>query len=161
MHDPWGQAVGQERDGAFSLIEMVMVLVIMGALASIAIPRHSNALVHYQAKAAAKRLAVDLQYARRHAIHTNASQTVSFDTTANSYELDGIQDLDVSTAPYIVRLSESPYRSRMLSADFGGDAQVVFDIYGVPDSGGQVVVASGDWQKTITLDAETGAVTVQ
>lgn len=161
MYDPWVQSVGRGRCSAFSLVEMVMVILIVGTLASIAVPRYSNALVHYQAEAAAKRLAVDLNYARRHAIHTNADQTVTFNTTASTYELVGIQDFDQSSQPYVVRLSDSPYRAKIRSADFGGDMQVVFDIYGVPDSSGQVVVESGDWQKTVTVDAENGVVTVQ
>jgi len=37
----------------------------------------------------------------------------------------------------------------------------VFDIYGQPDKGGQVVLSVGDWTKTVTLEAQTGMANVQ
>ena len=149
------------QPGAFSLIELVMVLLILSAIAAIAAPRYADALSHYRTETAARRLAVDLDYARQHAINTSASQTVTFDAAAGSYELVGMQDLDRPADPYVVWLSGDPHRATMLSVVCGGDTQIVFDIYGVPDTGGQVVLTSGHWQKTVTVDADNGLVTVE
>jgi len=43
-----------------------------------------------------------------------------------------------------------------VSASFGGDATLIYDGFGKPDSGGQVVIAVGAYQKTILVDAGTG-----
>ncbi len=161
MHDQWDQPDCRGRHGGFSLVETVLVVLIVGAVAMIAVPRYTNALLHYQAEAAAQRLAIDLKYARQTAIQTNASKTVTFDAPANRYELVGLPDPDQPAQPYTVGLADEPYRAKIKSADFGGNAQVVFDIYGVPDSSGQVVIEAGDWQKTVTIDPENGAATVQ
>lgn len=144
----------------FSLLELVVVLSIVGALSAIAIPRFASAITHYRVESAAQRLVLDLEYARKHAMHTAMSQTVALNVAGDRYELVGVQHLDQSSKPYVVELSEAPYQARIVSAVFGGDAEVIFDIHGVPDSGGQVVVEVGSWQSTLTLDASTGEVTV-
>ena len=45
--------------------------------------------------------------------------------------------------------------------DMGGDAQLTFDGYGLPDTGGFVIVQAGDYQYTVVVDPETGAAEVQ
>ena len=49
----------------------------------------------------------------------------------------------------------------ILAPVLSGDAQVVFDGYGMPDSGGTVIVQWGSIQKTVVLDADTGKASVQ
>jgi len=44
------------------------------------------------------------------------------------------------------------------SADFDGDAEIIFDAYGNPDSGGTLVIGAGERQITLSVDAETGRV---
>ena len=58
-----------------------------------------------------------------------------------------------------MRLSEDPYGASMVSADFGGDADIIFDVFGVPDSGGSVVIQVGNHVRTVTVDAVTGRAT--
>ena len=43
----------------------------------------------------------------------------------------------------------------------GGDAVVIFDGYGMPDSGGSVDITAGGVTKTIQLDPDTGRAVVQ
>lgn len=145
---------------AFSLIELVVVVFVIGVLASIAVPRFARSIARQRAEAAAGRVAADLGLARQQAVTSSASQTVTFYLASDSYILPGVQHLDDSHSDYKVDLTVEPYVARLISADFGGDAEVVFDIYGTPDSGGEVIVAVGGWQKTVTLDEDTGKATV-
>ena len=145
----------------FSLLELVLVLVIVGTLAGMAAPRYANSISRYRADLAAQRVAADLSLARRHALTTGAAETMTFTPASEQYQIARLQSMDHSADDYAVSLSASPYRADLVSASFGGDATVVFDAYGVPDDGGQIVVQAGHFQKTIVLDPDSGRATVQ
>ena len=148
------------RRRGFTLIELVMVVIIVGIMSAIVAPRIFTSLAYHHVEAAAKRVQVDLELARRQARATSASQTVQFLVNADSYSLPAMNDLDRPGSIYSVDLSTAPYEASILSADFGGDAVLIFDGYGVPDSAGQVIVESGGYRRTIFVDAVTGRVTL-
>lgn len=145
----------------FTLLELVIVLAILGIIGAIAVPRFTSAQTRYRADAAARRVQVDLSLARRHAKVLTTSQTVSFDAATNSYRLIGMADPDHAAADYEVSLSEEPYNATIVSSDFGGDAKIIFDAWGVPDSGGSVLIQVGSYQKVIDVDPDTGQASVQ
>ena len=147
---------------AFSLIELVVVLVVVGVVAAIAVPRYSGALIRYRVDAAANRVAADLELARAEASKTSRNCTIRFYTAGDWYRLEGVADFMRGTgADYDIYLDQEPYVAQIVSADFGGDDVVIFDGYGLPDSGGSVVVGAGFTQKTIVLDGQTGKATIQ
>jgi prepilin-type N-terminal cleavage/methylation domain-containing protein len=139
---------------AFSLFELIVVLVILALLGCIAVPRFSHAAARQRASAAAKRVAADLRMARHRAVHGSEGTKVAF--SREGYAISGVRGLDRSTGTYTVDLGADPYGARIVAVDFGGDAEITFDVYGTPDSEGQVVLAVGKWHKTVTLAAETG-----
>jgi type II secretory pathway pseudopilin PulG len=143
---------------AFSVIELVLVLVIVALLAAIAIPRVGGSIARERADAAAARVAADLALARNRARTTSQSVTVLFDTTQETYRLVGVADPTRPGSEYRIDLAGEPYLSDLVSADFGGDATIVFDIYGVPDSGGDLYVRAGEWVRRVVVQAETGVV---
>lgn len=145
----------------FSLAEVVCVVVIIGTLAAIAAPRFSNSLALQHVEAAARRLVVDLTLAQRQAKSSNASQTVRFDPAAGKYSLVGMPHPDHPAREYGVSLQEEPYSATLVSADFDGDQEIIFDVFGVPDSGGSVVIRAGNHVRTIVVDADTGKATAQ
>ena len=102
-------------------------------------------------KAAARRIAADLAYVRRQARFTSSSKAIAFDIATHQY----------SGSIEAVALGEDPYGATILSVDFGGDAEIVFDGFGNPDSGGTVLIQVGTRQKTIAVDGDSGRVTVQ
>jgi type II secretory pathway pseudopilin PulG len=144
------------RASGFSLVEAVMVMFIIVVLGSIAVPRYSQFVSNQQIEAASRRVIADLAYAQRQARQSSASRTVSFNVAQSEYTLAGVAHLDHPSQPYVVRLSEEPFRAKIVSASFGGDANVTFTGYGTPDSGGSLVIAVGSRQATITLDAGVG-----
>ncbi len=140
----------------FTLVELILVTCIISILASMAIPRLADTLARYHAEAAARRVANDLNLAQRLARLSSAARQVSFNVTASSYRLIGVADLDHPTAEYQVRLGEQPYEVQLVSAAFDKKSQISFDGYGIPSSGGDVVIETGGYQATITVDAASG-----
>lgn len=134
------------------------MLLILATVAAIAAPRYAQALAGQRLAAAARRVAADLLFAKRQAKHTGSSRTVSFNVGANRYDVSDEEDLDHPGQPYRVFLDHDPYQAVIVSADFGGDAAIVFDGYGEPDTGGFVTIQVGSKQGTISVDLSTGGV---
>jgi prepilin-type N-terminal cleavage/methylation domain-containing protein len=76
---------GRRRAG-FTLVELLLLLTIMGIVASIAIPSMQST-GDYTVEAAARIVAADLRLARSLAVEYNTDWTVTFDHTVNIYEL--------------------------------------------------------------------------
>ncbi len=131
---------------------------IVGILLAVGVTAFSGSTVNCQTEAAADRVASDLSLARQHAITTGASQSVQFTPGTGGYALPGMEDPDRPSSTYGVDLSGPPYRVAIQSADFDGDAEIVFDAYGKPDSGGTLVIGAGERQITLSVDGETGRV---
>jgi prepilin-type N-terminal cleavage/methylation domain-containing protein len=146
---------------AFSLLEVVLVVAILVVLAAIAAPRYARATCGYRAEAAARRIVADLALARRSARNAGARRTVSFSTESHEYAIAGLPGLNDPAQGYRVVLADRPYEARVVSADFGGDAELVFDGYGAADSDGQVVLQVGDVRKTVIFTAASGRGTIQ
>lgn len=67
---------------AFSLLEVMIVLTVIGLLLAVAIPRSEPTLVE-QLRATSRIVAAELQYARSLAVSNNSTYRVAFDPTAN------------------------------------------------------------------------------
>lgn len=145
----------------FNLLELVMVIAIMGIVAAVAAPRYAQATARYRINVAARRISQDLALASRQARNAGASRTVTFTAAGTQYTISDLAGLVRASQSYRVDLLAEPYCSRIDSVDFGGDRVVVFNGYGVADSGGQIVLKSGALTRTITFDAASGKATVQ
>ncbi len=151
----------RHRNRSFTLIDLVMAMAVIVIVAAIATPRYANALVRYRAEAAARRIIADIGLAQRTAKTTSSSRTIIFDTINHAYSIANVRELDGPSMTYVVTLREPPYLAQIASVDLGGDAQLTFDGFGIPDSGGFVIVQAGDYQYTVVVDPETGAGEVQ
>lgn len=149
------------RRAGFTLVELVIVVMIVGIVAAVAAPRYAATISRYRVEAAAKRIEIDLKLARRQAKIASAGQSIQFDTVAHSYVLPGVPHIDHPNLDYRVELAKTPYDSSITLVNFGGDAELLFDGYGCPDSAGTVVVQSGEYQKTVVVDPDTGEAKVQ
>ena len=143
-----------------SLAEVITVTAIVGVLAAVAIPRFAGTMANHRLELAATRIVADLSLVQRGARTAGTSQSVQFELADHRYRLSALKDIDHPNAVYIVELSEQPYGATLVAVDFGGDAEIIFDGYGMPDSGGSVVIQVGDSQKIVTVDADTGRAAV-
>ena len=150
-----------DRHTGFTLLDLMMAMAVIVVVAAIATPRYANALTRYRAEAAARRVAADLGLARQTAKSTSSSRTIGFNPGNHSYVIPNVRELDSAGTMYRVQLQDPPYQAQIVSVDFGGDATLIFDGFGIPDSGGFVIVQAGDYQYTVVVDPETGAAQVQ
>ncbi len=146
---------------AFSLLELVLIIAIIAIVAAIAAPRYGNSLARYHAEVTARRVVADLGLAQAMARTTTSAVTVTFEVVNNRYELVGVVDADDPADNASLTLSDPPYYAQLDLALFGGDGVVIFDGYGMPDSGGSVDITAGGVTKTIQLDPDTGKAVVQ
>ncbi len=143
---------------AYSLVELLIVVVIMGITAAVAIPSFGDSIAKMNAEAAAERIRADLELARRHAINTSSSQSVVFDS--DGYALPGMDDPDHPGQPYYVDLTGDQYGVTLDSVGLGGDATIIFDGFGLPDSDVSIVIRVGDHEMTVSGDADSTQVQI-
>lgn len=164
----------QER--GFTLIEIIVVVVILGIVAFMAIPMVSNA-ADVQVRAAANRMAADIDYAKSMAITHQRSYTVVFDPANESYEVQddsgGVIDHPVNPGSFVVdfRTDGNLSRVNMENADFDPDSNpsMTFDYLGSPHSGtaagnplnsGQITLTADNFTLVVNVEPVTGYVTV-
>ena len=145
---------------AYTLVEVIFVLLILAILWGIAAPRYAYSMSRYRAEAAARRLGADLALARSTAQQTSTNVVVTFNTATNAYSMSGVQSMSKTSTTYSVSFASSPYRSSFATVPFTNN-QLTFNQYGAADQSGQIVVQSGGVQHTVTVEATTGKAVVQ
>ena len=145
----------------FSFVELLLVMLTISVLAAIAAPRYASSLSLYRVRAAAQRIATDLNFAASAARAGSDSRTVSFDVVSNTYQLIGIADVERRAGTWSVLLSDEPYVVTLVSVDLGGDASITFNGAGMPDSGGTVVLRSGLHHRQVDVNSTSGRATVR
>lgn len=147
--------------GAFSLLELILVMAITAVLSAIAVPRYAASLANSHAEAAARRIVADLALAGATAYGSSKSVTVVFDIANDAVVIEGLPQLNNPQADYRTDFHQAIYQATIVSAELGGDAKVVFDMYGRPDSAGEVVIEAGGIRKNVQLDSHTAKASIQ
>jgi prepilin-type N-terminal cleavage/methylation domain-containing protein len=138
---------------AFTLVELISVMLILGIMTAAAVPSFSDSLMYHRVESATLRLKKDLELARQLAISRSTSHTLQF-TSTTAYTIPGVDSLDRVGQPYTVDLAQPPHSVRVLSVDFSGSATVSFNGYGMPSSAGTIVIQAGKHQRQIALDGQ-------
>lgn len=164
----------------FSLVEILVVIVILAVAAAIVIPMASNAS-SVQAQAAADMVYADLEYVRGLAMSQGQVYRVTFNTTNESYHVD---DRNGALIDHPVLVGEDFTYSfpgsrlgnvNIVSVNFDGDDIIAFDYLSVPrlydsvgddyddelQNTGTIVLQAGSVQTTVSIEPQTGNITVQ
>src|SRR4051794_5468486 len=95
------------RRCAFTIIELVIVILIMSILTAVAAPTFFDSLLFHRVESAARRVKADLELARTQARLTSASQSITFVNSV--YTLSNTKNLDRPSTIYSVDLTKPPY----------------------------------------------------
>jgi prepilin-type N-terminal cleavage/methylation domain-containing protein len=176
------KSAGLMKTKGFTLIELVMVIVIVGILAAVAVPRFDS---FYAVKlaGAVRKTASDIRYVQQIAISRHTNTRVVFDTSSETYSAQqesspGSGTWNNMTDPFTRGnlqtnfTTDAQYKDINIdSVDFGGAGQgtLRFNLEGVPENAsgtdlvndGTVVFTYKGNSNSITVTPNTGRVTVQ
>ena len=173
----------------FTLIETIMVIVIIGILAAVAVPRF-NAFYALKLDGAMKKVRSDIRYVQQLGISRHTDTRIEFNAAANSYqacfcnETDGVCAAGACGSGNWTALTDPFTRGNLqtnfntdpqyggidlTSASFGGGSTLRFDWQGVPQNSARTNLAadgsvSFSYQgnsNTIYVTPNTGRVRVQ
>ncbi|RJP37669.1 MAG: prepilin-type N-terminal cleavage/methylation domain-containing protein [Phycisphaerales bacterium] len=176
-HRPGPPTAGRH---GFSLAEIVIVIVIITTLAWIAQPRFSGYVQRDRLRRAAQRVQMDLRVTQQEAMRRRAPAGITF-SPANDFYACWYWNRTLSPAGWsafanaaVLRAcgaacdeasmstalgADPDYQVTIESTGFTGDT-ITFDLWGVPDAGGDIVLGSANGRITITVDPVSGAASV-
>ncbi len=169
----------QPRESAFTVVEMLTVVVILGIISMMALPmlRSTDSA---RIASAAKLIVADIQYAQMHSIsHGDNPMGLKFDTSANSYSVvqrSGSPPFQCSSVSITTNpVGGQPFTTTMGSGraaqltgvsidsvSLDGDNCLVFGSLGELDqsSAATIVISFGSRTLNISIDPITGDATV-
>ena len=144
----------------FSLTELIVMIVLIGIFAAMAMTRTSTGMTTIQVQIAIDQITTDIDYSKSMAFARHDTITLVFSTTLEQYTVyngpDGsrsaITDFPNSTNG-VISFDQSDFiEVDITSANFGGTSELQFLPLGDPKSGGSIVLNS----KTISVAPVTG-----
>ncbi|GJQ26887.1 MAG: hypothetical protein HBSAPP02_19190 [Phycisphaerae bacterium] len=167
------------KAGAFTVVELVTVVVILGVLSLASAGPVLTYLTTVRGGAVASRLASDVRFMQRLALSSGLRTWIVFNTSAQTYQLY-CEDRNnpgkasrvavshpVDQTTSAVMLNTGPFAGvTMTSVNINGAAELEFDSFGQPydsmsaalTTAGQVVLSSGG---TVVVHPVTGLVEIQ
>ena len=152
---------GSRRMRAFTLIELVVVIVLIGIVSAVAIPRFAASAVRYRVDSATHLFLADFGFVSNRAESKSQTRSITFKGLQDSYILVGERDPANPLIDRAIDLSRSPYEVNMLGASFGGDTQLDISGYGLPLESGQVTFAAGLLARRVSITAGSPTVTIE
>ena len=151
--------IGRPAPKAFTVFEVLVVLLVMSILAAAAAPSFYKSLHYHRLESAARRVKQDLEFLRDAARAKSTTLTCEFDQSGYAFTDNSVLQLN-HTAAYSVDLSAHPFHLDSMSADFGNETTIAFDGYGTTAQDRVIVLSLGGNTRTITRDSSTGQITI-
>jgi type II secretory pathway pseudopilin PulG len=147
-----------KRWTAFSIMELIVVLMIMSIVAAVAAPSFHRSLEYHQLESAARRVKQDLEYLQ--ATARTRSMTLECEFDGLTYTMGGaaIRGLDRG-GDYVVNLAVAPYDLESVVVDLDGETSIEFNGYGEAAHDATITLGVGDETRSIEVVAATGAIT--
>jgi Tfp pilus assembly protein FimT len=165
----------------------MLVVVLLGIVAAIGLPKLNSSLDETQISGAAREVTAALEYAKTSAMSSYGQTRVTFDAAADTVIVErakadekllgaskSLAETEVESVTftpmqypmkrgtnYMINLAkERRFGGTEISAvNFGGNSFVIFDEFGTPSDGGTVTLTLGTLRITVTLDGQTGKFT--
>lgn len=120
------------RRSGFSLIELVVVVLILGIVTSVTLPRLSGSLDRHYLKSVGSKLVSELRVIQSRAVREGKRFRVVFNTSGNvGYQVQVIPTSGTAVTDSSVNLSSLFRGTAIDSVAFGSSAQIDFDEYGL------------------------------
>jgi prepilin-type N-terminal cleavage/methylation domain-containing protein len=157
--------MARARFKGFSLIELLVVLVLLGLLTALVVPRFFNTLGRLEARSTSKKISAILRYCRSESVNKNRIYLASFDSNSNALSILYASVGDEK--PTSERAYTLPREMRVEKVDAGRTLLDVslpsFEFYPNGGSnGGTALVTGGERREyLIQVDFLTGSVKVE
>lgn len=162
---------------AFTLVEILLLVVILSIIGLCALPMIGSAST-MQVKAAATKIAADLEYAKSMAISRQKNYSIVFDIDNEKYQIQDdsgnvICDPLQTSKDFVVDFKKDSRINQVniLSVDFDSAVAVTFDYLGSPYSGTSsnalidgsngITLKAGDTQMQILVEPVTGYINIR
>jgi len=158
---------------AYTLIELLLVIVILGISSAMVVPSISSTNV-LRVQSAVRSIVADIAYAQSDALARQEGRAIIFDVATSSYAVVEVKGptLFPSTDTVLrrsLRQVDAKGDSHIAAVDFEGTNMIVFDSLGgpvqgpgstTPGNGGTVTITGSGSTFIIGVEAYTGRVTV-
>ena len=166
--------VSEIKQSGFTFIETIIVIVIVGIIALVAVPQFNRTISNKRLFDAAEKLRDDIEYCRDYATSQRTNTWIDFNIPLNQYRLFSGNTLATRTplidpsrqnnAAYVIssgNLGIDLPGVSLVSSSFpisGGIPVVSFNWWGTPNAGGNVIITNVINTITITVSPQTGYV---
>lgn len=147
-----------KRSSAFSMMELIVVMMIMSIVAAVAAPTFYRSLQYHRLESAARRLKQDLEYLQATARTRSISLECEFDGLTYMIGSGTLQGLDRG-GDYTVDLAVAPYDVESVVADLDGETSIEFNGYGEAAHDATITLGIGGETRTVDVLAATGSIT--
>ena len=147
------------RSRAFTLMELIIVIVIISVTAAVAIPRMSGASSRYRVDAAVQQLLADINITAAAANSASETRSIVFDASNETYVMVGRPSPSNPALNHTVSLSVEPYKVNMLGVSLG-DNQLDISGHGLLMETGQLTLAAGSTARRVVFTSGSGSVQV-
>lgn len=134
----------------YTLIEMILVVAIIGILATVALPIYKKTVAHYRHTAALRMIVTDIRMIQQQSITENTSFSLTFNDS-NYQLIRGEQS----------ELKELPEGNHIIGTDFEVNS-LSFNPTGEPSKGSGYIIVGDSWgnKNYIFITAATGRVKI-
>lgn len=145
-------AVCSKNTRAFSMIELVIVLAIIGIISVIALPKFANADSGRRLSAAKNTLIADIDYAKLRARTTGKIHVIKFYPALDKYII--VEGTTISRSAVILSrdFTLDPYKIDISRTNLGGDKTSVITVYGELSPGFNAGLADDGVEITASFD---------